>query len=88
MVYTGVTVESSPFTGLTIVLTGSLQYYDRNSATELLQTLGAKVTSSVSKSTDLVIYGQSAGSKLTKANNLGIRTMSEDEFMEMVEPYR
>ena len=88
MVYTGVTVESSPFTGLTIVLTGSLQYYDRNSATELLQTLGAKVTSSVSKSTDLVIYGQSAGSKLTKANNLGIRAMSEDEFMEMVEPYR
>ena len=88
MAYIGLTIESTPFTGLTIVLTGSLQFFDRNSATELLQTLGAKVTSSVSKKTDLVIYGQSAGSKLSKANSLGIRTMSEDEFMSMVEPYR
>lgn len=88
MNYSGLTIESSPFSGLTIVLTGSLQFYDRNSATELLQTLGAKVSSSVSKKTDLVIYGQSAGSKLAKANSLGVRTISEDEFMNMVEPYR
>ena len=53
-------------------------------AGELLEHYGAKVTGSVSKATDLVVYGEAAGSKLTKANALGIRTMNEEEFEEII----
>ena len=77
-------VEESIFTNQTIVLTGSLQLYSRTEATNLLEKYGAKVTSSVSKSTDLVIFGEAAGSKLTKAQALGIKAMSEEEFNEIV----
>ena len=77
-------IEQSIFTNQTIVLTGSLQLYSRSDATSLLEKYGAKVTGSVSKSTDLVIYGEAAGSKLTKAQSLGIKTMSEDEFNEII----
>ena len=77
-------VEESIFTNKTIVLTGSLQLYSRTEATSLLEKYGAKVTGSVSKSTDLVIFGEAAGSKLTKAQALGIKTMSEEEFNEIV----
>ena len=76
--------EGSPFAGLTVVLTGSLANYSRKEAGDLLEKHGAKVTGSVSKSTDLVIYGEAAGSKLTKAQALGIRTMTEDEFEDIV----
>ena len=69
------------FTGKTIVLTGTLSTMGRKEASAELELLGAKVTSSVSKSTDIVIYGTEAGSKLTKAQSLGIKTMSEDEFL-------
>ena len=54
----------------------------RKEASSELELLGAKVTSSVSKSTDIVIYGVEAGSKLIKAQNLGIKTMSEEEFLQ------
>lgn len=87
MEYLGQSVVDSEFSNKRIVLTGSLQYYDRNAATELLQRLGAKVSSSVSKNTNLVIYGESAGSKLEKARQLNVATMSEDEFMGKIKSY-
>lgn len=69
------------FTGKTIVLTGSLEYFSREELTKKLEEFGAKVTGSVSKSTDIVIAGESAGSKLVKARELGIKIMTEDELM-------
>lgn len=77
--------ESSYFTGKTVVLTGTLNKYGRKEATTILEDLGAKVTGSVSKATDIVIYGVEAGSKLDKANALGIQTMDEDEFISHLE---
>ena len=77
--------STSIFSGKTCVLTGTLLKYSRTEATKLLESLGAKVSGSVSKKTDYVIYGQEAGSKLNKANELGIKTLSEEEFMEMIE---
>ena len=74
-------VEESFFTGKTVVLTGTLQTLKRNDAKAMLERLGATVTGSVSKKTDLVIYGESAGSKLDKANALGIMTMDEETFI-------
>ena len=72
------------FTGKTIVLTGTLTKYGRTEATQILEDLGAKVSGSVSKKTSIVIYGSEAGSKLDKANALGIRTMGEEEFIEIL----
>ena len=72
--------NESVFSGKTVVLTGTLQRFTRNQATELLDNLGANVSGSVSKKTDYVIYGTEAGSKLDKANQLGVATLSEDEF--------
>ncbi|MBP5279372.1 MAG: NAD-dependent DNA ligase LigA, partial [Erysipelotrichaceae bacterium] len=72
--------NESVFNGKTVVLTGTLQKYSRNEATALLENLGANVSGSVSKKTDYVIYGTEAGSKLDKANQLGVATLSEDEF--------
>lgn len=74
------TSSNSYFNGKTIVLTGTLTHYGRKQATEMLEDLGAKVTSSVSVKTDLVIYGSEAGSKLDKANALGVQIMDEAEF--------
>ena len=73
---------SSVFAGRTIVLTGTLKHYSRPSLTERLEALGAKVTGSVSKKTDLVIAGENAGSKLTKARDLGIDTWDEQKLAE------
>ena len=78
-------VKASRFTNKTVVLTGTLERYTRNEAKAILESLGANVAGSVSKKTDYVIYGQAAGSKLTKAQQLGVATMSEEEFMEEVE---
>lgn len=74
------TSTNSFFNGKTVVLTGTLSHYGRKQATEILENLGAKVTGSVSIKTDLVIYGTEAGSKLDKANALGVPTMDEEEF--------
>ena len=76
-------IIESPFTGKTVVLTGSLEKFTRKDAEEKLLSLGAKVTSSVSKKTDYVVYGKEAGSKLTKAQTLGVKTLTEEEFLEM-----
>jgi DNA ligase (NAD+) len=73
--------QSSPFYGKTIVLTGTMNKYGRKEATTLLETLGAKVSGSVSKLTNIVIYGSEAGSKLDKAQTLGVQTMDEEEFL-------
>ena len=77
-------IQESSFSGKTIVLTGTLTRMTRASAKALLESLGANVSGSVSKKTDLVIYGEAAGSKLTEANSLGVMTMDEDTFMKEV----
>lgn len=78
-------IKASRFTNKTVVLTGTLEHYTRNEAKEILENLGANVSGSVSKKTDYVIFGTAAGSKLAKAQNLGVATMSEEEFVEEVE---
>ncbi len=75
--------KESPFSGKTVVLTGTMDK-PRAQIKELLESLGAKVTSSVSKKTDFVIYGEDAGSKLTKAKELGVKTLYYKEFEEMI----
>ena len=81
-----VTVDtSSPFYGKTCVLTGTLSKYGRKEATEILENLGAKVAGSVSAKTDYVIFGEEAGSKLDKAHALGIKTLNEEEFEELLQ---
>lgn len=72
------------FSGKTFVLTGTLTKYTRNDASEIIERLGGKVSSSVSKKTDFVLAGENAGSKLDKANTLGINVISEDEFEELI----
>lgn len=76
-------VKESFFTGKTVVLTGAMSE-PRDSIKEELEELGAKVTSSVSKKTDFVIYGEDPGSKLEKAKKLGVGIMSEEEMREIV----
>ena len=76
--------NDSIFNGKTIVLTGTLTNYSRNDATALLENMGAHVSGSVSKKTDYVIYGLEAGSKLTKAQELGVKTLSEEEFEKLL----
>ena len=78
-----VIVESS-FNGKTVVVTGTLQNYSRGEIKAKLESLGAKVSGSVSKKTDYVIAGEEAGSKLTKAQDLGITVLSEEEFEKMI----
>ncbi|MED2974670.1 NAD-dependent DNA ligase LigA [Fictibacillus sp. B-59209] len=75
----------SYFAGKTIVLTGKLSVLNRNEAKEKLETLGGKVTGSVSKNTDLLIAGEDAGSKLDKAQSLGVEVWSEQRFIEELE---
>ncbi|UTI43825.1 NAD-dependent DNA ligase LigA [Niallia sp. RD1] len=72
----------SVFAGKTIVLTGKLEQLSRNEAKEQIELLGGKITGSVSKKTDLVIAGEDAGSKLTKAEQLGIEVWDEERLME------
>lgn len=79
--YNKVEKIESIFTNKVCVLTGSLSFLTRSEAEKKLEELGAIVTGSVSKKTDYVIYGESAGSKLEKAKNLNIKTLSEEEFI-------
>jgi len=78
-------ILDNPFLGKTVVATGSFENFTRTSIQEKLESLGAKVSGSVSKNTDFVIAGEKAGSKLSKAQQLGVKTLSESEFMEMVD---
>ena len=72
------------FKGKTVVLTGTLMQMGRNEAKALLQQLGAKVSGSVSSKTDFVIAGDAAGSKLTKAQELGVAVLTEEEFLSQI----
>lgn len=74
--------STQAFAGKTIVLTGKLSQFKRNELKEILTELGANVTGSVSKNTDLVIAGSDAGSKLDKAQELGVETWDEDQLLE------
>ena len=76
--------ENLKFKGLSFVLTGMLEEFSRDKAQEILKSLGAKTPNSVSKNTNYVIAGANAGSKLTKAQNLGIKILSEQEFKELI----
>ena len=72
------------FAGMTFVLTGTLSTFTRSKASEIIESFGGKSASSVSKKTSFVLAGEAAGSKLRKANELGIRVISEDEFADMI----
>ena len=78
-----VTANGGKFSGLTFVLTGTLTTMSRNEASELIQSLGGKASSSVSKKTSYVVAGENAGSKLTKAETLGVKILTETEFLTM-----
>ena len=79
-----ISASDSPFSGKTVVLTGTLSSMTRGKASEILESLGAKVSGSVSRSTDMVIMGTDAGSKADKARTLGIDIISEDVFLELI----
>ena len=78
-----VPAENSPFLGKTFVITGTLPNYKRTEAAAIIESLGGKVSGSVSKKTDYVLAGEEAGSKLTKAQSLGITVIDEAEFIKM-----
>ena len=77
---------SGPFAGKTVVITGTLSRFSRDAAQDELRKCGAKVTDSVSKKTHYLIVGADAGSKLAKAQSLGVAVLSEDEFAAMLRP--
>ena len=79
------TVTDTRFAGKTFVLTGALSLFTRDEATAKIEAFGGKVASSVSKKTSCVVAGENAGSKLKKANELGVRVLSEQEFLEMLQ---
>lgn len=76
--------ENGKFAGKTFVLTGSLEHYSREEASEIIEKMGGKTSSSVSKKTDYVLAGEDAGSKMKKAQELGITIISEEEFITML----
>lgn len=77
-------IKDNRFEGKTFVLTGTLQSFKRSEASEIIESFGGKTSSSVSKKTDYVLAGEEAGSKLDKANALGIKIITEEEFTEMI----
>ncbi len=76
--------ESLPLSGMTYVVTGTLESMARDQAKQKLELLGAKVAGSVSKNTHCVVAGAAAGSKLAKAEKLGVTVMDESMFIEML----
>jgi DNA ligase (NAD+) len=77
--------EPQPFLSKTFVLTGTLPTLKREEAKELIEQAGGKVTGSVSKKTDYVVVGEEAGSKLAKAEALGIATLSEEDLLALLQ---
>lgn len=76
--------QDERFAGMTFVLTGTLEKYTRNEASAIIENLGGKTSSSVSKKTSYVLAGEEAGSKLDKAQKLGVTVISEEEFENMI----
>ncbi|MBO5652896.1 MAG: NAD-dependent DNA ligase LigA, partial [Clostridia bacterium] len=72
------------FKGITFVLTGTLPTLKRDEAAKMIEAEGGKVSGSVSSKTGFVVAGEAAGSKLTKANSLGIKVIDEDELLKML----
>lgn len=83
-----VDADTLPMAGKTVVLTGTLTKMTRNDAKQNLQKLGAKVSGSVSKKTDIVVAGESAGSKLEKAQALGVEVINEEAFIKLIDSYK
>ena len=83
MSYTGAAVNDSRFAGMTFVLTGTLPTLTRDEAKAMIESFGGKTSSSVSRKTTCVLAGEEAGSKLTKAEELGLRIIDENEFLSM-----
>ncbi len=73
------------FAGKTFVLTGTLEHFKRNEAQALIESYGGKVSSSISQKTDYLLSGEDSGSKLVKAEALGVTVISEEEFLKMIE---
>ena len=84
IIKTVIEIEDKRFEGMTFVLTGTLEKYGRREAQEIIEKYGGKASGSVSQKTSIVLAGENAGSKLKKANDLGIRIISEEEFEEMI----
>ena len=78
----------TPFKGKTFVFTGTLEHFKRNDAKKLVQRLGGRISSSVSKKTDYVVAGGDPGSKFDKAKKLGVAILTEEEFGKLIEPYK
>ena len=76
--------QDDRFAGLTFVLTGTLEHYTRDEASRIIERFGGRASSSVSKKTSYVLAGDNAGSKLTKAESLGIPVLSEADFTAMI----
>ena len=72
------------FEGKTFVLTGALEKYTRDEASDIIEKFGGKTSGSVSKKTSYVLAGEDAGSKLTKAQSLGVEVITEEQFEEMI----
>ena len=78
-------IKDNRFEGMTFVLTGTLSTYGRKEAQEIIESYGGKASSSVSKKTTYVLAGEAAGSKLRKAQELGIPVLTEEEFLRFME---
>ncbi len=87
MEYEPITLIESVFSNKKVVLTGTLQHMNRNDAKKILEKYGATISGSVSKKTDYVIYGENAGSKLDKAQQLGVLLMDEESFIQEVQKH-
>lgn len=84
----GTVPDTLPFSGMTVVLTGTLSSMSRDAASALIEALGGKTSGSVSTKTSIVLAGEAAGSKLEKAQQLGIQVMTEEEFLALTAPFR